>query len=305
MNHKTTDLYAVLGIPKTSTPEEIKKAYRELAKRYHPDRNPNDKAAEDRFKEVSAASTVLSDEGKRVLYDEFGADGLRDGFDPEAARNYRRWAGQPAGGRAFDFGGGGAGPGGGFGGFGDLNDILGQMFGGGARGPARRAQRGQDLESEITVSLRDALNGAELELPSVGGRVKLPAGLTDGQRIRLAGRGAEGPAGRGDLFLDVHVSPPYGFRREGEDLELDLPLTVSQAMLGAQVPVPSPDGGSLTLKIPGGTQSGQRLRLRGKGMPKKAGHRTDLYARVLIRVPKSDDPRAAELARELDSFYDE
>lgn len=306
-----TDLYQILGVSRTADAEEIKKAYRALAKKLHPDRNPGDKAAEERFKEVSAAFAVLGDEKKRAVYDEFGPDGLREGFDPEAARNYKRWA-QEAGGRGgsvFDFGGGAAGgPGGfgGFGGFGDLDDILGSLFGGGGGRRHRSHHRGRDVESEVTISVRDAVQGTELHFTETEGKIRVPPGVHTGQKIRVAGQGQAGPAGRGDLYIKIHVAPPVGFHAgsgETDDLEIDLPLTVSQAMLGAQVTVPTPEGTTVQLKVPAGAQGGQRLRLRGKGMPRKGGDRGDLFARVLVRVPRTDDARAAELARQLDEFY--
>ncbi len=302
------DLYAVLGVSRDASQDDIKKAYRELAKKHHPDRNPGDKAAEEKFKEANAAFAVLGDEQKRKTYDEFGIDGLREGFDPEAARNWQRWASRGAGGGArpggvrFEFGGGGPGGGFDFGGFGDLEELLGGLFGGGRRGGAHRAHKGRDVERDVTLSVRDALQGAELQL-SDGTRVNVPAGVSDGQKVRVRGKGTEGPAGSGDLFLKVHVAAPPGFARDGDDLTLDLPLTVRQALAGDTVPVPTPEGTTLQLKVPARTNSGQRLRLRGKGMPAKGGGRGDLYARVMVQIPQSGDPRAVELAEELDKFY--
>jgi DnaJ-class molecular chaperone len=306
------DLYQVLGVARSASPEEIKKAYRKLAKELHPDRNPGDTHAEERFKEVSAAFAVLSDADKRKLYDEFGINGLREGFDPQAARNYARWAGQGGGGRAggggfgfdpgsggvrFDFGGGG------LGGFGDLDDLLGSLFGGamGGRGAAR-PRRGSDLEGRVTVSAREAIEGSEVHLTQHGVRVKIPKGVAEGQRIRVAGRGQKGQAGAGDLYLEVRVATPPGFEREGADLMLDVPLTVLQVMQGTSVTIPTPEGTTLTMKIPAGTQSGRRLRLRGKGLPVKGG-RGDLYARVQVRIPESDDPEAMAAAEALEAFY--
>ena len=304
-----SDLYRILGVPRTAEAEEIKKAYRTLAKLHHPDRNPGNKAAEDKFKEVSAAFAVLGDEKKRATYDEFGPDGLREGFDADAARNYKRWAQQAGGGRGaptFDFGGGGPGGGpGGFGGFGDLDDLLGSLFGGGgARSRAHR--KGADTEAQVTLSVREALEGAEVSIGGRPGHVRIPPGMATGQKIRVPGKGVVGPAGPGDLLLKVHVSTPVGFRadpKSPDDLELDLPLTIGQAMLGASVPVPTPEATTVQLKIPAGAQGGQRMRLRGKGMPRKGGERGDLFARLVVRVPRTEDPRALELVRELEQFY--
>ena len=293
-----TDLYQILGVTKGTPAKEIKKAYRALAQKLHPDRNPNDPAAEERFKEVSAAFAVLGDEKKRKLYDEFGADGLREGFDPEAARNYQRWAGQQAQG---GFPGGGSGGFGGFGGFGDMDDILSSLFGGG-RGRGRpRPTRGANLASETTISLRQAIEGTELEMPG-GGRIRVPAGIGDGQKIRARGKGAEGPAGRGDLVVEIHVATPPGFVRDGDDLTLDVPLTVRQAVAGDKVEVLIPNGKTINLTVPAGSQSGRRMRIRGKGMTRKGG-RGDLYVRLLVRVPTGDSPELLAAVEALEAFY--
>ena len=304
------DLYAILGVPRTATADEIKKTYRGLAKQYHPDRNPDDPSAEEKFKEITAAFAVLGDEDKRELYDDFGINGLREGFDPQAARNYQKWAsgaGRP-GGPAFDGGfadlfgnlGGGAG-GARFGGFGDLDDILGGLFGGASRRHPPR--RGRDLEQVVTVSVREAIEGGQCNLPHTGIKVRVPKGVAPGQKMRVPGKGHHGPAGAGDLFLRIEIAPPPGFAVIGDDLELDVPLTVLQAMEGATVTVPTPEGTTIQIKVPACTQSGRRLRLRGKGMPCKGGQRGDLYARTMVRVPTTDDIRAVDLARELESFY--
>ncbi|MEZ4472374.1 MAG: DnaJ C-terminal domain-containing protein [bacterium] len=292
------DLYSILGVPKTATAAEIKKAYRGLAQQFHPDRNPDNPAAEERFKEVSAAFAVLGDEEKRKRYDEFGPDGLREGFDAEAARNYQRWAGAGRGAQGFDFSNLG-----GLGGFGDLEELLGGLFGGGfgGRGRGPMHARGQNLEGEITLSLRQAVEGDEVSVQ--GKRVRIPAGVTDGQRIRLRGQGAAGPAGAGDLVLTVRLADPPGFQREGDDLVLDLPLKVSEAILGTKAEVPTPEGGSLTLTIPAGSQSGRKLRVRGRGLPTRGG-RGNLYIRLQIQVPTGDSDALRAAAQALDAFYD-
>ncbi len=298
------DLYAILGVSKDAEAGEIKKAYRKLAREYHPDRNPDDPAAEARFKEISAAHAVLSDERKRTLYDEFGPDGLREGFDPDAARNYQRWAGSfggMGGGRpgGFQFGGSG------LGGFGDLDDLLGNLFGGafgGGRGP-RVQRRGRDVERQLTLSLRQAIDGGEVHLPGIGGNVKLPPGVADGQKIRLQGKGQEGPGGAGDLYLVLNIAVPPGYTVEGDDLILAVPITVSQAVKGGTVEVPTPEGTTLTLKIPAGSQGGRRMRARGKGMTRRGGGRGHLYLDLQIRVPTGDDPALIELVEALDAHY--
>lgn len=305
-----TDLYGILGVARDADTDAIKKAYRKLARQYHPDRNPDDPAAEAKFKEISAAHAVLSDDKKRKLYDEFGPDGLREGFDPEAARNYQRWAGAFGGGMPggrgggggvhFDFGGSG------LGGFGDLDDLLGSLFGGGfGGGRGQRVQRrGSDVERQLTISLRQAIEGGEVHLPGIGGNVKLPAGVAHGQKIRLQGKGQDGPGGAGDLYLVVHIAIPPGYTREGEDdLALTLPITVSQAVKGGAVDIPTPEGTQISLKIPAASQGGRRMRLRGKGMPLRSGGRGHLYVDLQIRVPEGDDPELLRLVEQLDAFY--
>lgn len=301
------DLYGILGVDKSASADEIKKAYRTLARKHHPDRNPDDPSAEARFKEISAAHAVLSDAGKRKLYDEFGPDGLREGFDPDAARNYQRWAGQFGGGGpgGFTFGGGGGG--GGLGGFGDLDELLGGLFGGAFGGGGRRPgprmrQRGRDVEGEITVSLRQAIEGAEVHLPDLGGNVRIPQGIGDGQKIRLTGRGQQGAAGAGDLYLTVNVATPPGYTREGDDLAIDVPITVAQAVKGGSVEVPTPEGTTLTIKIPAGSQGGRRMRIREKGVPTRSG-RGHMYVRLHIRVPTGDTPELLAAVEALDAFY--
>lgn len=303
------DLYGILGVDKSASADEIKKAYRTLARKHHPDRNPDDPSAEARFKEVSAAHAVLSDPDKRKMYDEFGPDGLREGFDPDAARNYQRWAGQFGGGGPggfnFDFGGGGAGSG--LGGFGDLDELLGGLFGGAFGGGARRGghrvrQRGRDVEGEITVSLRQAIEGAEVHLPDLGGNVRIPKGIGDGQKIRLSGRGQQGSAGAGDLYLTVNIATPPGYTRDGDDLLIDVPLTVAQAVKGGSVEVPTPEGTTLTIKIPAGSQGGRRMRIREKGVPTRSG-RGHMFVQLHIRVPTGDSPELIEAVEALDAFY--
>lgn len=311
------DLYRVLGVSKTASAEEIKKAYRKLAHQYHPDKNPDDPKAEERFKEANAAHAVLTDEKKRKLYDEFGIDGLREGFNPEAARAYARYGGGVGGGAGGGFSGGFGGFEG-MGGFGDLNDILGSLFGqrvgggraGGGRagGPrAHRPRRGADLESQVSVSLEQAVQGATLEL-FVGGdplQLRVPAGVRDGQRMRLSGKGALGEAGPGDLYVTLEIATPEGCQRDGDDLSLDLPITVGQAVRGGSVSLDLPDGGgSITLKVPAGSQSGRRLRLKGRGVPTSTG-RGQLYVRLMIKVPTGTDPQLLDAVDALEALYDE
>lgn len=291
------DLYDVLGVSRGASNDEIRKAYRKLAKKFHPDMNPGDKKAEEKFKEITAAHEVLSDARKRKLYDEFGPDALRTGFDEKAADQYRQWrqhGGRPGQEVPFDLGDFETVNVGGVGNF-DFGSIFGDLFGGG-RGRRRgvpHAIPGRDAEAELRVDLRDAVLGAErdLRIDDRTLRVKIPAGVTDGSKIRLAGQGGEGTNGApaGDLYLVVRLAEHAGIRREGRDLFLDLPLTVPEAATGAEVLLPTYEG-QVQLKIPPGTQSGQKLRLRGRGLPDlKGGPRGDLYAVAKIVLPEESD----------------
>jgi curved DNA-binding protein len=318
------DLYALLGVPKGAEADAIKKAYRKLAAQLHPDKNPGNKKAEDRFKKVNHAYDVLGDAKKRKLYDEFGEDGLREGFDPDRVRAYRQWQTGPGargpsrtyGDGAVDLeelfrqagqgGAGGAGPGAGGGGFGDLfGDLLNRSRR--SRGPVK----GSDVESEITIDFASAVRGATLELQpqgQAGGSVtvRVPAGASDGGRIRIPGQGAPSSSGgpRGDLVLEVHVTPHPYFRREGDDLHLDLPVTVAEAYQGARVKVPTVDG-AVTLKVPEHTQSGSVVRLRGKGVAKKGREPGDLYVHFMVRVPTDDGPDVKRVMEQLAALQPE
>ncbi|MEP7119325.1 MAG: DnaJ C-terminal domain-containing protein [Byssovorax sp.] len=306
------DLYAVLGVPKTADEETIKKAFRKLAMKYHPDKNPG-KANEARFKEVNQAQEVLSDPTKRALYDEFGEDSMSQNFDPERARMIRQYGGGGGGRRAGGpggqtvdindiFGGGGAGGGG------DFGDILGDLFnrGGGGRGArAPRPSRGQDIEAEVTIEFASAVKGATLDLTLGEGapvQVRIPAGANEGSRLRIPGQGSPGSAGgpAGDLRITVHVNSHPLFKREGDDLTLDLPITLAEAYRGEKVKIPTPDG-EVTLKVPVRTQSGNMTRLRGKGVARKGKEAGDLYVRFIVYVPTEDDP---EVAKAIDLLAD-
>jgi curved DNA-binding protein len=305
------DLYDVLGVSRGASSDEIRKAYRKLAKKFHPDMNPGDKKAEDKFKEITAAHEVLSDEKKRKLYDEFGPDALRTGFDEKAADQYRQWrqhGGRPGQEVPFDLGDFETVNVGGVGNF-DFGSIFGDLFGGGGRVRRRgapAARPGRDAEAEFQVELRDAVLGAErdLRIDDRTLRVKVPPGVTDGSRIRLAGQGGEGTGGApaGDLYLVVRLREHPGLRREGHDLFLELPLTIPEAAAGAEVVIPTFEG-QVQLRIPPGTQSGRQLRLRGKGLPDlKGGARGDLYAVARIVLPE-DSEAFREAAKSLQDLY--
>jgi curved DNA-binding protein len=321
------DPYATLGVSRTATAEEIKKAYRKLAKKLHPDVNPGDKKAEEKFKDVSAAFEVIGDPKKRALYDEFGEIALRAGFDEAKAREFQRY--QQAAGGARGFGGGGGGSSGfeevfrqrGGGGFdpNDLGSMFEDLFGGRAQARRGRVRNepipGEDAEAAIEVDLRDAVLGAEREiaLQKEDGtptrlRVKIPPGVETGSRIRLAGQGGPGQrgGGAGDLYLRVTVRPHPVVRVEGRDLLLDLPVTAAESMLGAEVTAPTFEG-TVKLKIPAGSQAGRKLRLRGRGLPplRSGGggaRRGDLYVVLQIVLPP-ESPKAREAVSELQKLY--
>jgi molecular chaperone DnaJ len=346
------DLYGVLGVAKGASAAEIKKAYRKLAREYHPDRNPGDAAAEERFKEVQHAYDVLSDPEKRKAYDQFGSADGRRGF-PQGDFNFE----------------------GGFnvGDLGDLGDLLGGLFGRG-RGATRgrpQAERGADLEATVNLSFEDSLRGIETRIPvdietacsECGGSgaqpgtspkvcpecrgrgvvseaqglfalsqpcprcrgngtviedpcarchgtgrerrtkrytVKIPAGVRDGTRIRLKGKGEAGRAGGppGDLFVVTRVAESPVYKRRGSDLEVEVPVSFADAALGTEVEVPTPEG-PVTMRVPAGSEHGKLLRIRGRGAPKLRGGKGDVLARLRVQVPKKLNKRQRELLEEL------
>lgn len=306
-----SDLYATLGVPKDADGETLKKAYRKLAQKLHPDKNPGNKDAETRFKSVNHAYEVLSDPQKRRLYDEFGEEGLREGFNPEQNRAYRSWSSRQAQGA-----GAGGFPGGFSGGTVNLEDLFGANTGGGGgvadafgdlfgRGRRRGPTKGGDLTSTITIDFAASLHGTTVELRPRGGggspvTVRIPAGADEGDRVRIPGQGAPSANGgpSGDLVLEVHVEPHPYFRREGVDLHLDMPLTVAEAYGGGKISVPTPDG-PVKLSVPAGAQSGTVVRLRGKGVARKPKEPGDLYVKFLIRLPAVQSPEAEELIKKL------
>jgi len=381
---KTNDYYKVLGVSKSATQADIKKAYKRLAKQYHPDRNQGDKAAENRFKEISEAYQSLSDPEKRKQYDLFGGAGFQG--DPGFWGRGRNTGTNGA--YTWSSGSGGQGF--------DLKDLFGQIFGNGGRGRTRAdefvggnpfhsgtgsydfdfgfdvgPEPGRDVETDVTIRFEDAINGGTHRIslqrngscsactgtgtnrtgPSsvcasctgkgrkrvgnggtdftvvcnaCGGQgrvytepctacggtgrsagmeslaVKIPPGVDNGGRLRIPGKGKVGPDGRaGDLFLRIHVTPHRHYRREGKTLHLDLPVTVSEAALGAKVEVPTLNG-KATLSIPAGTQGGAKLRMKGKGVPDpKGGVPGDMYVHTQIVVPKKTDAKARKIFEEL------
>jgi curved DNA-binding protein len=300
------DLYAVMGVAKDADTETIKKTFRKLAQKLHPDRNPGDKASEARFKEVNHANEILSDPKKRALYDEFGEEGLREGFDPQQQRAYRSW--QQQGGRGA--GGGGVRIEDLFGGGGGIGDVFGDLFNRG-KGRGARRTRGVDVEGEATIDFASAIRGATVQLTTRAGgepiQVRIPPGAEDGARVRIAGQGEPAPTAggtAGDLMLTIHVKPHPRFRREGDDLHLELPITIAEAYLGAKVRVPTFEG-PLTMKVPPRAQGGQTMRLRGKGVARKGREPGDLYVHFQIVVPTSDDPAVLHAIEEIAKIQSE
>ena len=286
----TRDFYEVLGVPRTASQDEIQRAYRKLARKHHPDVS-KDPSSEETFKQVSEAYDVLSDPDTRKRYDAFGPDFRRvsEDVDPAAySRATRARAGSGAGGRA-----GAAGRG--FPADVDLEDLLGSMFGGGAgRGRAGWGPiPGADQESEIEVSVAEAYKGGRRSVTIQGPegttrtlQVTIPAGVTDGQRIRLAGQGGRGTEGAppGDLYLITRIAPDPRYRVEGRDVYVELPLAPWDAALGTTIAVETPDG-EAKVKVPAGTSSGRRLRLRGRGLPNPRGSPGHLFAKARVMVP--------------------
>jgi molecular chaperone DnaJ len=366
------DFYKILGVAKDATGEAIKKAYRKLARKWHPDVNPGNKEAEQKFKEISEAYDALGDEKKRKLYDEFGEEGLHSGFDAEKARQYKQWDKY----RQAGAGGGGQ-P---FGRYHSYEDIFGDLFGfkgGGAGFGTRGSVGGRDLEHEMTIDLISALKGIETELAmqrvsacsscqgsgmdpnftfstcaACGGsgrinvaqgpmqftktcsqckghgrtgrpcplcsgsgqvmgaeriRVTIPPGVKEGSKVRVAGKGEPGIDGGspGDLYLIIRIQPHPILTREGDNLHMEVPITVREAVEGATITIPTVEG-AVNVKIPPGSQSGQTLKLRGKGaVNAKTKQRGDLLAKLIVKVPKTEDREILEAVRKLDGFYRE
>jgi len=297
------DLYQELGVDKSSTEADIKKAFKKLASKLHPDKNPGDKRSESKFKAVNRAYQTLSDPNKRALYDEFGENALREGFDANSARAYQQ-AQQSYGGGGGNgsvhvedsFSGGGA----------DLGDLFGDLFRATSRGRGSARVKGSDVASEITIEFAQALRGTEvvLQLQDVGEplTVRIPPGATDGDRIRLSGHGQASPIGGppGDLVLAIRVRPHALLERRGLDLHLDLPITIGEGYRGAKIKVPTLNG-AVTLTVPKRAQSGQTLRLKNKGVQRGANI-GDLYVRFLVRYPEQDSKEMDNAVDDMEHF---
>jgi curved DNA-binding protein len=297
------DYYKTLGVSRSASEKDIKQAFRKLAKKYHPDANPNNPSAEARFKEINEAYEVLGDKEKRESYDRFGTANPQ-GMPP--------WGAGAAGGNGSPFTYTTTNTGD----FGDLGDILGSLFGrrgertgGGAAGSpfagfsgAQQTTRAQDIEQKVSVSLQEAYTGAT-RLITKGERtvrVNIPAGAKTGTKVRLAGEGESG----GDLYLIIDVEPDSRFEREGDDLTVEVKVDMFTALLGGEAEVPTL-GRPIKLKIPAGTQSGRKFRLTGKGMPvlNQADKHGDLYARVLVTVPERLNDQQRDLVEQLKATF--
>ncbi|MBI5515054.1 MAG: J domain-containing protein [Deltaproteobacteria bacterium] len=290
------DLYQLLGVPRGADAEAIKKAFRAGALKYHPDRNPGNKRAEESFKKINHAYEVLSDPKKRTLYDEFGEAGVREGFDPEQFRAYQRYRGGGAGPSIEDLFGGAYG-GGAYGG-GDASTMFEDLFGGRLRGRGAGARaRAADLEAEVTVDFAQSLRGGELQLNYNGAtlRVRLPPGSVEGSRVRVPAKGMPGPSGKaGDLVLTIHVEKHPSYWVEDGNLQVTVPVSVWEAWKGCRVKVPTPEG-EVTVRIPAHTSSGAKLRVKGKGVPSREGGASDLIVHVsLVLPPKGSETEAVE-----------
>ncbi len=284
------DPYQELGVARAASAEEIRKAFRKLAKRHHPDANPGNKDSEEKFKRVSGAFDLVGDPDKRKKYDagEIDADGRETmrGYGPNPF-------GQDQGFRSAQFEGV------------DLNDILGEMFGGAGRGEGRRggrgrggfASRGANIQARLEIDLEEAIVGGKRRIAFSDGRtldVTIPKGAVDGQVLRLKGQGEPGPAGPGNALIELILRPHPIFRREGDQLVMDLPVSAPDAILGGKVQAPTPEG-PVTLNVPKGSNSGSTLRLKGRGLAGPQGGRGDLLARLVVTLPEATD-------RELERF---
>ncbi|MBV9078920.1 MAG: J domain-containing protein [Methylobacteriaceae bacterium] len=297
------DPYDILGVSRQADEAAIKKAYRKLAKQYHPDRNANDPKAKDRFAEVNAAYEILGDDKKRAQFD-------RGEIDADGKPRFQGFEGFPGGAGAggspfetfsFGFGGRGARPGAAGAGAGLGEDIFSTFFGDAMRGARARAAKGEDVQASLTVTIEQIARDEKTRITLPGGReveVTLPPGLTDGQTIRLRGLGRPGQGGAeaGDALLTIRIAPQDRYEIAGSDLRLRWPVDLEDAILGGRIRVPTPTG-AVEMTVPPMTSSGRTFRLRGKGLPKKGGH-GDLLVTAEIRLPETPDPRLEEFAHE-------
>lgn len=284
------DPYLELGVSRGASADEVRKAFRKLAKQHHPDKNPGNKASEEKFKRASGAFDLLGDPGKRKKFDagEIDADG-RETMRGYGGSPYGPGAGQGGGFRSTEFEGV------------DLNDILGEMFSG--RGGGRGGgfpSRGADVRARLEIDLEEAIKGGKKRISFADGRtldISIPRGAADGQTLRLKGLGSPGRAGAGDALIELAIRPHPIFRREGDALVMDLPVSVPDAVLGGKVEAMTPEG-PVTLAVPKGSNSGATLRLKGRGLSDPGGRRGDLYARLVVTLPEGGDADLDKFAAE-------
>ncbi len=276
------DPYEILGVARTAAPEDIRKAYRRLAKKLHPDLNPGDKESEERFKEVAGAYDLLSDQDKRQRFDSGELDA--SGAERPRERFYRDFAGEAPAGHPYENHSG-------FADFAEADDILAELF----RRRAQEARRapGPDLHYRLSIDFLDAVNGAtkRLTLPNGGSLdVTIPTGIQEGQTLRLRGKGARsvGEGEAGDALVEISINPHRFFTRHGDDIHVDLPITLAEAVLGARVRVPTPTG-PVMLTVPKGSNTGAVLRLKGKGVPRRGGHGDELVG-LKVMLPPEPNP---------------
>ena len=298
------DPYLELGVSRTATTDEIRKAFRKLAKQFHPDTNPDNKAAEDRFKQVSAAFDILGDAAKKKKFDagEIDADGR------EVQRGFTGGGGSPfgAGGGFSRSGGGGFSRGGADGPEIDLGDLFGDILGRNARGgggfgggQGGFTPRGGDVRARLDIDLEEAIRGGKKRVAFSDGRtidVTIPAGAQEGQTLRLKGQGSPGRGGPGDALIELTFKPHPTYRREGDTLVMDLPVSIPDAVLGGKVEASTPDG-NVMLAVPKGSNSGATLRLKGRGLVDAKGKRGDLLARLVVTLPETIDPDLEKFAQ--------
>jgi curved DNA-binding protein len=309
------DYYKVLGLEKASSADDIKKAYRKLALKHHPDRNPeNKKAAEEKFKKISEAYAVLSDPEKRQQYDNFGSEAFGQRFSQEDIfRGFdindilRDLGFGGLGGGGFTIFGGGGGGRGRRQAYTQRADPYGEYFGEQQFGGQMR-QRGEDIEYNLSISLEEAANGAEKKISLKQGgatqeiKIRIPPGISSGQKLRLSGKGQPGMSGgpAGDIYLNIQVLPHHLFVREGDDLVTEVEVRFSQAALGTTIDVPTLYGQQKRIKIPAGAQNNMRIRMKGFGMPRfKGGGKGDEYVKLNVAVPRKLTDKQQELVRKI------
>lgn len=274
--------YETLGVQQDATQDDIRAAYRKLAKKLHPDLNPGDRSAEEKFKAVSAAYDLLGDPDKRARFDRGEIDAA--GAERPAERYYRDFQGAGGGSHPYD----------GASGFADIDDVLSDLFGGSRDSRAQFRMRGQDVHYGLPVDFLDAVNGATKRISLPDGStldVSIPPGTRDGQALRLRGKGSSGIGGgaQGDAIVTIAVRPHPIFSRKGDDIEIELPITLREAVLGAKLEVPTP-AGRVVMSVPKGANTGTRLRLRGKGAARPDGSRGDAYVALKVMLPEHPDP---------------